>query len=277
MSKEENANYNEEEYHFAVDPDDFEKVQDFSAESQSESIKQKFDFKKILDISKIQEFLKENIQVRNALIAFFVIFILVLLYELTSSLISKKQGSKVSQTRGQQTKISTFNNTKLQVGQPKFDIQDELSKKTQNLTAELSKIKESNDVLNAKISTINSENLKITSDFQELADKLNKLSMQIEKLSAIVEEQSQSIVSLSIKREYRPQPRKQIIKQPVMKYFVKAVIPGRAWLIAENGSTLTVRKGSIVPGYGVVTMVDVSQGRVLTNSGKTITFGQNDS
>ena len=58
---------------------------------------------------------------------------------------------------------------------------------------------------------------------------------------------------------------------------MQAVIPGRAWLIANNGSTITVREGTPIPGYGIAKIIDPIKGRVMTSSGKEIRFSQDDS
>ena len=60
-------------------------------------------------------------------------------------------------------------------------------------------------------------------------------------------------------------------------YYIQAVIPGRAWLVSSQGLTITVREGTSVPGYGIVKLIDPNQGRILTSSGRTITFSQQDS
>ena len=62
-----------------------------------------------------------------------------------------------------------------------------------------------------------------------------------------------------------------------MLYYIQAVIPGRAWLIATNGSTLTVREGSTIPGYGIVRKIDPNLGKVFMSTGKVIRFSQLDS
>lgn len=296
MSKEDNENYNEEEYHFAVDPDDMDKTESSDFEQITENKNKKFDFKNfnfknvdlknLVDIKKIQAFLKENIPVRNALIAVGVLILLIIVYQFTSGLISKKKDSQASQTAMQNTQNFEADSFKLPAMQAQdlsmptaSTLQEELDLKTKNMNDNLAKLRIGENEINAKIASLSSENFKLATEYQQLSEKVNKLAMQVEKLVSAVEDQSQSIMSLSIRRENHP---RRMHSQPVVrphfiKYFVKALIPGRAWLIAENGSTLTVRTGSIIPGYGVVTMVDVSQGRVLTNSGKVITFGQNDS
>ncbi len=285
MSKEDNENFNEEEYHFAVDPEDVERNDQPDFQTIEEPPKSRFDFSKLLDRKKIKELLYENVQVRNAIIALVVLVLLVIVYRFTSGIISKKKASEAVRNTFQQPQSFETKDAKLE---PTIEgkqgsvsvLKNEFDKETKAINNSLMKVKESQDSINAKISTVTEDNIKMANQYQDLSEKLNKLAMQIEKLSSAVEDQSQSIVSLSIRREHPPrrrQSRQQVVRPQFMRYFVKAVIPGRAWLIAENGSTLTVRKGSVVPGYGLVTMVDVSQGQVMTSSGKIITFAQNDS
>ena len=64
---------------------------------------------------------------------------------------------------------------------------------------------------------------------------------------------------------------------PPIHYYIQAVIPGRAWIIATNGSTLTVREGTNIAGYGIVRLIDPLDGRIVTSSGQIIRFSQEDS
>ena len=57
-------------------------------------------------------------------------------------------------------------------------------------------------------------------------------------------------------------------------YTVQAVIPGRAWLSTNDGSTLTVAVGDVVPGFGEVVSIDSMKGLVVTRSGQVISSGE---
>lgn len=56
------------------------------------------------------------------------------------------------------------------------------------------------------------------------------------------------------------------------KIFVTAAIIGRAWLKLENGTTITVREGDEIQGFGIVKKIDPSAGQVLLDDGMKITF-----
>lgn len=58
------------------------------------------------------------------------------------------------------------------------------------------------------------------------------------------------------------------------KHFnVQALLPKRAWLRADDGTTITVNVGQEVPGYGTVSSIDVSTGTVATSTGEVFHFG----
>lgn len=52
------------------------------------------------------------------------------------------------------------------------------------------------------------------------------------------------------------------------RYFVEAVIPGRAWLKAKDGSTVTVAVGDKLPGYGKILSINPYSGVVMTSQGR---------
>lgn len=132
--------------------------------------------------------------------------------------------------------------------------------------------------------TFKSEVVSVGGQVRNLNDNINNLNTQITRLNQMIESlsnqvsrQSEEIKILRVCN--RPKPVKPITKHHIQRviYYIKAVIPGRAWLIGSNGSTLTVREGTNIPGYGVVRLIDSLQGRVLTSSGQVIKFSQDDS
>ncbi len=51
------------------------------------------------------------------------------------------------------------------------------------------------------------------------------------------------------------------------EFTIHAIIPGRAWLRAPDGSTLTVTQGDTIPGYGKAMVIDAPSVSVVTSSG----------
>lgn len=58
-------------------------------------------------------------------------------------------------------------------------------------------------------------------------------------------------------------------KKIIPAYVVHAIIPGRAWLKANNGQIMTVTEGDTLGDYGKVLVIDAASGMVLTSSGNT--------
>lgn len=145
------------------------------------------------------------------------------------------------------------------------------------VSSKLSAIADAQDTLNAQVSQFNDQIGSINSNIEGLTNKIAELNRTITGLQNRLEVQAHEIERLNVKPE--PKVARVSVKKIShhLKFYVQAVIPGRAWLVATNGSTLTVREGSIIPGYGIVKLIDSNQGRVLTSSGQVIRFSQQDS
>lgn len=106
--------------------------------------------------------------------------------------------------------------------------------------------------------------------------QLQNISAQLQSLASSVAEQQSEIASLRA-------PKKIVVKKietaPVVttSYVIQAMIPGRAWLNASDGTTLTVRSGDQLPGFGTVMDIDPSQGMIATSSGRVLTYSSDDS
>ncbi len=74
----------------------------------------------------------------------------------------------------------------------------------------------------------------------------------------------------------KPKTVKKLLEPPKQKYFIKAIIPGRAWLFNEKGDFLTVVRGSTIPRYGQANVIDAEQGIITTTSGEVIAFSSAD-
>ena len=57
---------------------------------------------------------------------------------------------------------------------------------------------------------------------------------------------------------------------PKMMYSVQAIIPGRAWLKADNGETVTVAEGDTLRDFGRITKIDPYDGLVEVDTGGKI-------
>jgi intracellular multiplication protein IcmG len=135
----------------------------------------------------------------------------------------------------------------------------------QNVQSQVSSM---NEQVGNVSNNINNLSAQITQLNQTITDLTNQLNKQSEVIAVLMERTKPKVV-----RRILPPQR----YGHANIYYINAVIPGRAWLIGTNGSTLTVREGTKIAGYGVVKLIDSMEGRVLTSSGRIIRFSQDDS
>ena len=51
------------------------------------------------------------------------------------------------------------------------------------------------------------------------------------------------------------------------KWTLRAVVPGRAWLVNPAGETMSISKGTVISNYGTVKDIDSDNGKILMSSG----------
>lgn len=121
--------------------------------------------------------------------------------------------------------------------------------------------------------------LKTQDDLSRVMRSLNNLQKTLEKIDTKLielqdnqEEMQQQIEQVNepvMVVEEKKAEAKAIVKE---KMHAIGIIYGRAWLQKENGSTITVKIGDILPGYGSIKYIEPEQGVVITESGDAIVF-----
>ena len=145
------------------------------------------------------------------------------------------------------------------------------------INQKLSVLELSQQSMRSDVSSVSDQLGGISSNVNAMIAKMTELNGVIASLSSKVEEQSRALEQLTIHQEAKKHHYVAHKSVHYPKYYLQAVIPGRAWLIATNGATLTVREGTVIAGYGMVKLIDPNQGRVSTSSGQVIRFSQEDS
>lgn len=224
---------------------------------------------------------------RNALIVIGLILLAMILYKFLGSYFSQRQlavkdpASIPVQPQPQtSTTSTTTTSTPSQVPQaPSVVVQNPASPlDSPQLDQKISSLEVGQQSMRSEVESMNSQLGGINSNLSNLSNQINQLHLIITSLSAKLDAQSKVIEHLTIVKKPAPVIKKvvrKVVRTP--RYFIQAVIPGRAWLIAPNGSTLTVREGTALPGYGTVTLIDPNQGKITTSSGQIIRFSQDDS
>ena len=117
----------------------------------------------------------------------------------------------------------------------------------------------------------------LNTNLANISDKLSQLSSAVDGLNASLATQEKRIQL--IEQKLKPQIVKKTYKShgAMITYAIQAIIPGRAWLIASNGLTLTIREGQTIQGLGTIRLIDANGGRVILTNGRVIKFAQDDS
>lgn len=218
---------------------------------------------------------------RNALIAVGAIAFLMIMYKLLGGLFSGKSNNvrKNNIPTAPVTQIAptpvSQQPPQVITPQPVQPVQDTALKQ------QVESIGASQQNLQSQVSSLSEQLNSVNNNVNNLAAQVNQLNQTVTNLTNQLSRQSE-VINMLIERT-KPKPVKHVRRPRYLNnsqpniYYINAVIPGRAWLIGTNGSTLTVREGTKISGYGVVRLIDSMQGRVLTSSGRVIRFSQDDS
>lgn len=109
----------------------------------------------------------------------------------------------------------------------------------------------------------------MNSELSELSDVIKALTAKLDQPRPEVVAPQPQVVR-KVKRYHR-----RVVRGP--SYHVRAVVPGRAWLVSSRGRLFTVRTGDRIAGLGIVEDIDIIRGVVIMSSGREITYGKYDS
>ncbi len=216
--------------------------------------------------------------IRNGLIAVGFLLLVIFSYEFIVAMLSgKKNVASQEITPVIAPKSFTPAATPAVAIQPQPIVSSNTSLNSQVLP-QLSAITQEQQNLNSSVSTMGGQLNSLSSNLDAMMTQVKQLNATMSTLNDRIAEQADQLHSLQQQRAVAKQQKlKHKSKALSTVYALQAVIPGRAWLIADNGSNLTVREGTLIDGYGVVKLIDAQRGRVVTSSGRVIGFSQADS
>lgn len=228
---------------------------------------------------------RKNVK-RNALIVIGVVLLAMVLYKLAGAVFTEKNSKDVS--KNSIPSIATLTPQPVLV-QPVISstppppaviapVQPVIMGSDNELKQKVSAIDQSQQNVTAEVNSLGQQVSAVNNSMNNLNTQISNLNQVITNLSNQVVKQSEEISVLMTRSEpKRPKIVLHRVHTRPVVYHIQAVIPGRAWLIGTNGSTLTVREGTVVAGYGTVKLIDAMQGRIVTSSGHIIRFSQKDS
>ncbi|MFA5959474.1 MAG: type IVB secretion system protein IcmG/DotF [Tatlockia sp.] len=234
---------------------------------------------------------KKNVM-RNALIVIILIVIALLGYKMVSNYFAKKSETtgipvsipSLTPVAGQPGTVTTVPQEQTSVVPASPPAPAPVPAPAQQapdytqMSQKLSSLEIGQQNVRTEVNSVGNQLAGINSNVTQLTEKIASLNQLIASLEAKLDRQSNDIAMAAVRAKPKP-VRHVVVKTRHVRtvYHIQAVIPGRAWLIAANGSTITVREGTQLAGYGVITLIDPNQGRVVTSSGQVIRFSQQDS
>lgn len=220
--------------------------------------------------------LKQNPVIRNSVIVVVIVIVLLILYKIIASFYTDKDVPKKPLVTA---KIKEFHPPQVKKMQPIPVVIPPTVALEESVKQKLTVLEENQQSTKNSLTNVNDKLSGISTNLDSLMAKITELNSTIANLNTKIDVQAHELDQLAIKHEEtRKIVQRKVIKgNSLLKYNIQAIIPGRAWLIAKNGSTLTVREGTDISGYGTVKLIDPNQGRVLTSSGAVIKFSQDDS
>lgn len=167
----------------------------------------------------------------------------------------------------------------------RYEMPKELINRQNSIESSMRNLQERMVSIEDSSRTVSDNSATVRKDLQELSRVLKQLDSRISKLDKQIDSMSDNMQTnklmvqkklQSMKKEMTVSPSRKInAKSAVVqtaRYYIQAMIPGRAWIKSKKGATITVRRGSIVRGYGRVLSIDVENGRIVTTSGNVIRF-----
>ena len=217
---------------------------------------------------------------RIALIVILVLLITVLLYRCSANPLAEKTTEKIAAIPVQHT-ISKSQEV-IVPSVPAVTLRSQSSYSGSGMTEDqFQRLEKVNSDLQSQVRDLSSQMSNLRSNADTTTASLKLVAEQLSQLVATIgnEAQKSAVLAEQIQQQQKNPfgaTRMEAVV-PQIQCALQAIIAGRAWLVCSNGETLTVRQGTQVYNYGEVRYIDAISGQVLTSSGQTITFSQEDS
>ena len=142
-----------------------------------------------------------------------------------------------------------------------------------SLQKQLNELKVENQEALTQLSQQNQQNADAASHVAALQTEVDQVAQSVDALTQTITTLSTQMAQISAQEQLREHAA-EIKKQQDLadlrtqkKYFVVAVIPGRAWLKGADGSSISVAVGDNLDGYGKILNIDPYNGQVQTSVG----------
>lgn len=145
------------------------------------------------------------------------------------------------------------------------------------LQQKLENIEQNDKVSHAKLASLGGAVNTMQQSFDQLNATMSSINNSLQTIAAQLQAQMTLLKNLQPKKTAHTQHQK---TKALPVYFIKAMIPGRAWVYraAASGADMrTVSVGDEIPGYGKIQHILPKKGMILTASGRQIYYSPGDS
>ncbi len=129
----------------------------------------------------------------------------------------------------------------------------------------------------AQVVSQNQQNL------SQLQDQVDNMQTALSRANDSYQTMNNSLKAMTlqlqkVQEQLAPKPKvlTHVKKVVPIVYYIKAIVPGRAWVLGSNGTAQSVSVGDNLPQYGRVSAINADSGVVMTSSGKVIEYGSGD-
>ena len=165
-----------------------------------------------------------------------------------------------------QTQVAPTASASSQLQEQQNQVQDTLNNQKDNIST----LTNEADSLKDSIDQLKSQQSQLQSSVSSLSDQISRMNQAMTLLSKQVYANKDKLTPKSSSKSNEK-------KQPEITYYMKAIVPGRAWIYSSNGGSTSVAVGDTVNDhYGAVTAIDVDQGTVTTSKGLVIKYEANN-
>lgn len=125
----------------------------------------------------------------------------------------------------------------------------------------------------AQVSALQNQVTTLANSVSTLQSSVATMNDQLQALTSTLQQVQAQLATAQAKPVYTA-PQAPIVKKVIVriKYYIQAIIPGRAWLVRPDGSTITIAVGDRLAGYGSITSINPTRGLVITSSGIIIRY-----
>jgi intracellular multiplication protein IcmG len=156
----------------------------------------------------------------------------------------------------------------------------DLNARVDQVTAQIKSNQNKMDDLTLQLQNVNKALVGLNNSIASLEKKLN-LPVTVQ---PTIKKMKKKKVKRAIMSNQIPQEAKRQVEgeQPVQEkvilrnFVLKAIVPGRAWILLPGMGTVSIAEGEKIPGIGTVTKIDEDEGEVTVGSGEVITYGPDD-